>query len=102
MILYNVTVILDEEIETEWLNWMKGEHIPEVMATSCFLSYRMLKVIDSPNEGATYCIQYIAENGQKYDEYKHKFATDLQASFPAQFKDKFVSYRSLMEFVDQA
>ena len=102
MILYNVTVILDEEIHQDWLTWMKDYHIADVMATSCFISYRMLKVIDSPNEGVTYCIQYISEDRQKYDEYQSNHATALRASFPSRFNEKFVIYRSLMEFVDQA
>ena len=101
MILYNVTVIMDEEIHDEWLSWMKNQHIADVMATSCFVSYRMLRVVDSPNDGVTYCMQYIAEDRQKYEDYKSNYASGLQASFPAKFADKYVIYRSLMEFVGQ-
>jgi hypothetical protein len=100
MVLYNVTIILDEEIHTDWLFWMKQQHIPEVMATSCFVSYRMLKVLDSPNEGVTYCIQYIADTQEKYDEYLTRFAPALRAAFPERFSNKFVIYRTFMEFVD--
>ncbi|WP_026897060.1 DUF4286 family protein [Daejeonella oryzae] len=100
MILYNVTTILDEEIQHEWLTWMQDQHIADMMATSCFVSHRILKVIDSPNEGVTYCMQYTAENREKYEEYKSKYAPEIQASFPQKFANKFVIYRSLMEFVD--
>jgi hypothetical protein len=100
MILYNVTVILDEEIHNEWLKWMKEQHIPEVMATSCFVSNRLLKVLDSPNEGVTYCTQYIADSMESYNEYLEKHAPALRASFPESFSNKFVIYRTLMEFVD--
>lgn len=101
MILYNVTVIMEEDIYDDWMNWMKKEHIPEVMATSMFVSYRMLKVVDSPNEGVTCCMQYIAESMEKYQEYQDKYAAALQASFPARFENKFVVYRTVMEFIDQ-
>jgi hypothetical protein len=100
MILYNVTAILDEEIHEDWLNWMIEQHIPEVMATSCFVSNRILKVLDSPNEGVTYCTQYIADTMENYTEYLQNFAPALRASFPERFSNKFVIYRSLMEFVD--
>lgn len=100
MILYNVTIIIDESIEELWLDWMKNIHIQEVMDTGCFASNRMLKVLDSPNEGITYCIQYIADSIEKYNEYKLEFANALQADFPENFTDKFVSFRTLMEFVD--
>ena len=100
MILYNVTIILEESAEQDWVKWMREEHIPEVMATACFVSNRMLKVIDSPNEGVTYCIQYIAENAAQYETYKTQFAPALQAATLAKFENKFVAFRSLMEFVD--
>lgn len=100
MILYNVTIILDESVEKEWLNWMKEEHIPEVMATGSFISNRMLVVLDSPNEGVTYCVQYIAESKAAYETYRNQFAPALQAAHQAKFENKFVAYRTLMEFVD--
>lgn len=100
MILYNVTLILEENAEAEWLKWMKEEHIAEVMATQCFVSNRMLKVLDSPNEGVTYCMQYIADSPEKYEIYKNEFAPALQAKALAKFENRFVAYRTLMESVD--
>ncbi|MEQ9302638.1 MAG: DUF4286 family protein, partial [Marinoscillum sp.] len=36
MILYNITVNVQEGVQEDWLNWMKAVHIPEVMQTGCF------------------------------------------------------------------
>jgi hypothetical protein len=99
MILYNVTLILDADIEADWLDWMHTEHIAEVMATGCFSAKRMLKVLDSPNEGVTYCMQYIADNMEQYNRYQTEFAPTIQAKGLAQFENKFVAYRTLMESV---
>ncbi len=99
MILYNVTIIIEESIQEEWLHWMQATHIEEVMKTGCFVSNRILRVIDSPNEGITYCIQYIADTQEKYNEYQEKFAARLQADFPEQFSNKFVAFRTTMEFI---
>ncbi len=99
MILYNVTIILDEEIQEDWLNWMQMQHIPDVMATDSFISNRILKVLDSPNEGVTYCIQYIADTMDKYQEYQQKFAAQLQADVPTQFINKVVVFRTVMEYI---
>jgi len=40
MIMYNVTVMVEEDLATAWLDWMNQTHIPEVMATGffCFAS----------------------------------------------------------------
>ena len=99
MLLYNVTLILDDAAVEEWLQWMQQSHIPEVMATGMFVSNRLLKVLDSPNEGVTYCAQYVAETLENYNEYQSKFAPELQERLNSKFKNRFVAYRTLMEFV---
>lgn len=99
MLLYNVTLILEDAVAEEWLQWMQETHIPEVMATGMFVSNRLLKVLDSPNEGITYCAQYVAENESNYNEYLEKYAPALQADLNERFKNRFVAYRTLMEFV---
>ncbi len=99
MLLYNVTLIIDESAAEEWLQWMKEVHIPEVMATGKFVSNRLLKVVDSPNEGITYCAQYIAETVEDYQDYQANFAPALQVQLQTKFANKHVAFRSLMEFV---
>ncbi|WP_231490685.1 DUF4286 family protein [Pedobacter sp. Leaf170] len=99
MLLYNVTLILEETAAEEWFNWMTEIHIPAVMATGMFASHRLLKVVDSPNEGVTYCAQYVADSQENYNEYQEKYAPALQEDLNAKFKNRFVAYRTLMEFV---
>ena len=99
MFLYNVTLILEDAAAEEWLQWMQDVHIPEVMATGLFVSNRLLKVVDSPNEGVTYCTQYVVETLDNYNKYQETFAPALQAELNEKFKNRFVAYRSLMEFL---
>lgn len=99
MFLYNVTIIIEEEAAEEWLKYMNEFHIPEVMATGKFISNRLLKIIDSPNEGVTYCSQFVLENLAEYEDYQQNYATKLQADLQQKFENKFVSFRSLMEFI---
>ena len=99
MLLYNVTVIIEDAAAAEWLQWMQEIHIPEVMATGKFVSHRLLKVLDSPNEGVTYCTQYIAENLADYNDYQDNHAPALQADLQSKFENKLVAFRTLMEFV---
>ena len=100
MLLYNVTVIIEDAAAEEWLNWMQEIHIPAVMATGKFVSNRLLKILDSPNEGVTYCTQYIAEDLAVYEDYQQNFAPALQADLQNKFENRFVAFRTLMEFVD--
>jgi len=97
MIIYNDTIILDEAIHDEWLHYMKTIHIPAVMATGHFSSHRILRVIDSPNEGVTYCIQYNADNIGQFQQYYMNHLHKLQADHQQKFDEKFVIFNTLME-----
>lgn len=99
MLLYNVTSILEESIAEEWLQWMQEEHIPKVMETGKFVSYRLLRVLDSPNEGVTYCAQYVAENIGEYLEYRDSYAPALQAEALEKFQQRALAFRTLMEYI---
>ncbi|WP_316801974.1 DUF4286 family protein [Pedobacter nototheniae] len=99
MLLYNVTLILEDAAAEEWLQWAQKIHIPQVMDTGLFVSHRLLKVLDSPNEGVTYCVQYVAENQEQYNQYVDVYAPALQEDLNTKFKNRFVAYRTLMEFV---
>ena len=100
MLLYNVTLIIEDASAEAWLQWMKEEHIPQVMATGMFVSNRLLKVVDSPNEGVTFCAQYIAQSLEDYETYQIVYAPVLQEEINTRFRDKFVTFMTLMEYID--
>lgn len=100
MVLYNVTVILEEAAESEWLSWMRAEQLPGIMATETFISNRILKVLDSPNEGVTYCLQFVAESRANFNQYQSRFENAFNKALSAKFANRFVSFNTLMEFVD--
>jgi hypothetical protein len=99
MLLYNVTIIIEEAAAEEWLQYMNEIHIPEVMATGKFVSNRLLKILDSPNEGVSFCSQYVLENLVDYEDYQQNYAPKLQADLQQKFENKFVAFRTLMEFI---
>lgn len=100
MILYNVTIILDIEIQNKWLNWVQKDQIPRILETGNFVSSRLLKVLDSPNEGATYCVQFIANSIQNVYDFKQKHGQFLEALTPEFFNNKHVIFATAMEFID--
>jgi hypothetical protein len=97
MIVYNVTIQVDHDIEKEWLEWMNTVHIPNVMATGCFLEGRISKLLLDDETGITYSIQYVLENMQKLDEYQQKHAAKLQKEHSDRYENKFVAFRTVME-----
>lgn len=101
MILYNVTVSIDEAISDEWLNWMKSVHIPDVMSTGCFLESRIMRVHGEEQGGVTYAIAYLSPSMEKYEEYQVKHAPALQAEHTRRYEGRFAAFRTILSVVEE-
>ena len=101
MIIYNVTVNIEDSEELNWLQFMQSQHIPDVMNTKCFVSFSMQRILTrQPGEtGNTYAIQYKCESMSDYNRYQEKFAAELQKDHSKKFAGKFVAFRTLLEEV---
>lgn len=99
MIIYNVTVSIDQSIHEDWLQWMKEVHIPEVMETGFFLENKVCRLM--VDDEITYAIQYTCENIDKLNEYQEKYAPNLQEKHTNRYRGKFGAFRTLLEIVDQ-
>jgi len=99
MILYNVTVAVDDAIHDDWLNWMKEIHIPEVMATNRFTDYKMFKVLLNKEEATSYAIQYFAESMAELQLYQALHAEELRKKHVEMFGNNAVSFRTVLEEV---
>ena len=101
MIIYSVTVSIDQEVQAEWVQWMRDVHIPDVMATGYFLENRFAKVLLVDEEGGvTYSVQYLCKNMADLQRYQGSHAPRLQADVKAKFDGKFVAFRTVLETVD--
>lgn len=99
-ILYNVTVRISKEIESEWKDWMIQKHIPDVMATGHFLSYRMQRMIgDEADDGVTYAIGYIVKDMATLHQYQIQHAPALQKEHTDRYSGQFGAFRTLLEIV---
>ncbi|MCT4665201.1 MAG: DUF4286 family protein [Flavobacteriales bacterium] len=99
-IIYNVTVNIEETVHTEWLQWMKETHIPEVMATGKFIDNRFCKVLSDDPQGITYSIQYLCENHEILEDYMKNDAPKLQRAHNVKYEGKFVAFRTLLKMVE--
>lgn len=79
---------------------MQNEYIPLVMETGYFQSYKILNVLDSPNEGFTYCIQYLTDKRENYNHFNSKHLQGLQAIHQQRFENQFVLFNTLMQTID--
>ena len=103
MLLYNVTVKIDNSRKENWLKWMLEVHIPDVMKTDMFTEFKISRLLEQDDRfGTTYAIQYLCKNRTTYEEYQEKFAPELQKEHTEKFKNHFVAFRTLLEVIDQS
>ncbi len=102
MIIYNVTINIDESVHDQWLTWMQETHIPEVMETGKFINARMAKVlVEEEMGGLTYSIQYTAENRETLNQYYTEDADRIRKEVSKLFGDKFVAFRTELAVISE-
>lgn len=101
MIIYNVTVNIDNSIHDEWLIWIK-QHIPKVLATGKFKEAKLTKVlVEEELGGTTYSIQYRAFSRESLEAYYKEDAEYLRTEGLKLFADKMLAFRTELEIIDE-
>ncbi len=98
MILYNVTVGIDKEVEQDWLDWMRNEHIPKVLNTGAFSSYKMYKVLSHEDEETiSYSVQYFSDQLLKVDQYFKIHASILSEELRKRYENRHVAFQTVLQ-----
>ncbi|MFC5047478.1 DUF4286 family protein [Aquimarina hainanensis] len=101
MYIYNVTINVEESIHEEWIEWMKKEHIPQMLATGKFSKALMTRVlVEEEMGGITYSVQYTTENKETLQQYYTENAEKLRAE-SNRFAGKFVAFRTELEILSE-
>ena len=101
MIIYNVTIKVHESIKAQWLQWLKEEHIPDVINTGCFTHAVVMRLIEvDDTEGPTYAVQYHAQSKGLYNNYIENHASQMRQKGYDKWGDKFIAFRTVMQVVN--
>lgn len=100
MIIYNVTIKIDDSIHNEWIKWMQEEHIPDLMQTGLFTESKLCRLLEQDDsEGPTYAAQYFCKSLEEYNEYITKYAPSMREKGFVRFGNKFIAFRTVMEII---
>ncbi len=98
MIIYNVTIKVENDIVEEWKSWMQNEHIGELKATGLFTGCRLCRLLEQDEkDGVTFSAQYECDNLEKYNTYISDYAPIMREKGFKRFGGKFIAFRSVME-----
>ena len=97
MYTYNITIKVANNIAPQWLGWMHTKHIPAVMASNCFTSYKIMQLLQPTDaEGPTYIVQYFCNSLTHYDNYNANFAEKLKQESYTKWGNGFIAFKTLM------
>ena len=103
MIIYSVTIKINNDAETDWLKWIKDVHIPDVMKTGYFMDWKMKKLLlleDNKSE-CTFVIDYSAQSFNNYKMYIEKEAKRLQGEHKKKFHGKYTATRAVYSLISK-
>jgi len=102
MLIYNVTINIDDAVHDEWLKWMKTKHIPDMLATQKFVEAKICKVlVDEEMGGTTYSIQYKTKDRETLNRYYQQDADKMRKEGNQLFPNKFVAFRTELELIKE-
>jgi hypothetical protein len=102
MYIYSVTVHIDKDAESDWLDFMQQKHIFDVLKTGSFTKACMRKVVQHTDaDKSVYNMEYYCTDKESYESYATKAASALQKDVADRFAGRFKAERMLLEEVFQ-
>lgn len=100
MIIYNVTIKVENSIAEKWLVWLKEEHIPDMIGTGCFTNATILRLLETDEtEGPTYAVQYHASNNELYNKYIEIYSVEMRKKGMDKWGNRVIAFRTVMQVV---
>lgn len=96
MIIYEVKLTVHQEVEQEWIQWMKSQHVADLVATGLLKSYQILK----PSQvDQVYLFHYYFENEADFKAYEQLHADRLREDVKQRYDGKFTGERTIYDII---
>ncbi|PKL76889.1 MAG: DUF4286 domain-containing protein [Candidatus Melainabacteria bacterium HGW-Melainabacteria-1] len=104
MIIYSVTVSVEQLVATEWLEWMQHEHLPEVMQTGCFEKYQLHRLVEPIFEPdtVTFNVLYYANSAEQLEAYRNDHSPRLRHHAYLRYGEQATAVRSVLEVLQSS
>lgn len=97
---YNITTLVPEEIEEEWVKWIVEIHLKEILDTGLILQHYLYKLRDkNVQEGVTYTLQIFFKHLQDYEKFKTLYEQKLLEKRKENWGNACLSFISSMEVI---
>lgn len=95
-IIHNTSFIVNDPIETEWVNFIKGHYIPSLQDNPLIRDVLFTKVsIDQP-EGKTYSIQLVFGSEKDMNFFLLQELPLLEEKMNSYYKNNYLCFSSIL------
>lgn len=94
MYLYNISLIVEENQHDLFIDWLKQEWFPSLETKT-----NLLKMINSPHEGHTYCVQMTVKNEEEISSFQQQYLSVLQQHIAVNHNEKVFIFDSVMQYL---
>jgi hypothetical protein len=91
-------MLANNDIHEELKSWILKDFFPSIAEEKSFESLSLLKVLNSPNEGVTYALQFKAINEDVINQFRENHLIFLQNKAQLDYPNKVYFFESLMEY----
>ena len=78
---------------------MKLIHVPKIMATGYFESFKMYKLLNIEEDGMTYSFQFLSVSIQNIQAFLEKEAGLLAEEHNLRYKNRHIAFRTVLQEV---
>ena len=101
MLIFNTTYKISGSITEHWLEWVKQNHLPFMLADELFSRPQIAKIVGSEDEeGVSYSIQFQIADMQSLMNWHKKNATTFQQHFQSAFGNEVQFFSTVLEIVE--
>ena len=102
MLIYAITTHVENEIESQWVDWMRETFIPMMFSTGKFREATFTKVVGASTDGSSYSVQYTTSNRTTLQNFLAEDAPRLETESQRLFGNKTLSFATELELIGRA
>ena len=100
MLIYNTTYQVSDDVQQNFLIWIKECYIPQVLQFGYLSNPRLCRVLSHLDEGFSYTVQWEVESSALLHQWHIKQGSVLNQELIKIFKDKVVGFPTLLEVIE--
>lgn len=100
MLIYNTTFQVDDEVNDNFLIWIKESYMPEIEKHGALKAPRLCRVLSHRDNGSSYSLQWEVEDSAALHRWHREQGAKLNEELKKIFKDKVVGFPTLLEVME--